>query len=105
MNDQDIEHCLLYLVASKEVETIVLDWLIDSEWIKGFSSVPVSGHGSEGLALSIAEQVEGRHWQVLYLIRMPQSDLDAVIQSLKQDLAHVGIEYWAVPVIKHGKIT
>jgi hypothetical protein len=105
MNEQNIEECLLYLVAAKEVEPLLVDWLIDSELIKGFSSVAISGHGSDNLALSVAEQVEGRRWQVLYLIRMPKTDLDTVLQALKHDLAHIGIEYWAIPVITHGKIT
>lgn len=104
MNEQYSEQCLLYLVAAREVEPVLVDWLIDSELIKGFSSVPINGHGSDNSTLSAAEQVEGRSWQILYLIRLPKADLDKVIAALKNDLAHIGIEYWVVPVITHGKV-
>lgn len=104
MNGPDTEQCLLYLVAAREVEPLLVDWLIESDLIKGFSTVPVSGHGSDNMALSIAEQVEGRCWQILYLVRLPKADLDTVIVTLEKDLAHIGIEYWAVPVITHGKV-
>lgn len=104
MNENTAQECLLYLVAPTEVEATLVDWLIDSELIKGFSSGSVSGHGSDYSALSVAEQVEGRRWQTLYFIRLPQSSIDSVINALKKDLAHIGIEYWVVPILEFGKI-
>jgi len=104
MNEQNKEQCLLYIVASTDVESTMVDWLIASDQVKGFSSMPISGHGSGSTALSIIEQIEGRRQQMLYLIRLPQIDMDAVLQALKQDLGHIGIEYWVVPVNAHGKI-
>lgn len=104
MNTTNTEESLLYLVAPTEVEATLVDWLIDSELIKGFSSIRIHGHGSDNRLLSIAEQVEGRRWQTLYLIRMPQARIDPVIQALKKDMAHIGIEYWIVPVSEYGKI-
>lgn len=104
MNDKDTEHCLLYLVAPTDVEAIIVDWLIESELVKGFSSVPISGHSADYSALSIAEQVEGRRWMILYLIRLPQSSVDTVLNGLRNDLGHIGIDYWVVPVTAYGKI-
>ena len=104
MKEQNTEQCLLYIVAPTDVESIIVDWLIDSELIKGFSSVPISGHSADYSALSIAEQVEGRRWMILYLIRLPQASIDTVIQGLKNDLGHIGLDYWVVPVLAYGKI-
>lgn len=104
MNEKNTQECLLYLVAPTEVEATLVDWLIESELIKGFSSGSISGHGSDYSALSIAEQVEGRRWQTLYFIRLPHTTIESVIKALKNDLSHIGIEYWVVPVIEYGKI-
>ncbi|HKK16284.1 MAG TPA: DUF3240 family protein [Gammaproteobacteria bacterium] len=104
MNAIHTEESLLYLVAPTEVEATLVDWLIESDLIKGFSSVRINGHGSDNRLLSIAEQVEGRRWQTLYFIRMPQTQVDPVLQALKKEMAHIGIEYWIVPVLEYGKI-
>lgn len=104
MNIDNKEQSLLYLIAPTEVESLLVDWLIESEFVRGFSSIPMSGHGGDNVAMSIAEQVEGRRWQVLYIVRLSQADLDMLIQALQKEMAHIGIEYWVAPITDHGKI-
>ena len=54
------ENCLLNLVVTPEVEDAVADWLLEYPTVTGFSSYPISGHGSSEQRMTLAEQVAGR---------------------------------------------
>lgn len=95
---------LLNLVISPEIEDAMVDWLLLDERIDGFTSLPVSGHGSSIHALSTAEQVAGRRRQLLLQIVLPSDLSDPVIRAISRDFGGSGMHYWALPLAAAGHL-
>jgi len=95
---------LLTLVISPEVEDAVIDWLLETEEVAGFTSYPVSGHGTSIHALSPAEQVTGRRRQVLIQTWLPQEHGEAVVEGLEQAFHGSGMHYWLAPLARAGHL-
>ena len=95
---------LLSLVISPEVEDPVVDWLLEQEQISGFTSLPVSGHGTSPHSMSLAEQVAGRRRQVMFQTYLEEPDAVALIKGLEEAFAGSGMHYWLTPVITSGHL-
>jgi len=98
------EHCLLNLVAAPAIEDALVDWLLGWPGLSGFTSVPVSGHGSSVHSMSVAEQVAGRRRQVLFQCHLSREQAVDLVAGLRADFAGSGLHYWVVPVLDAGHL-
>lgn len=96
--------CLLHLICSPKVEDALAEWLLERPDVPGFSSLPISGHGSSEHSMSLAEQVAGRSRRVLFLIELPEQDARALIEKLSEVFSGSGLHFWLSPVIASGRI-
>lgn len=98
------EKKLLILTLKPSMEEVISDWLIDYDPKMGFTSLPVSGHGSRMKGLSIAEQVSGRKKQVQFKIMLDGEAVEPLMASLRDSFSNSGINYWLLPVERSGLI-
>jgi len=98
------EHCLLSLVAAPAIEDALVDWLLAQSALSGFTSAPVSGHGSSPHSMSLAEQVAGRRRQVLFQCHLSREQAVEIIAGLRAEFAGSGLHYWLVPIIDAGHL-
>ena len=87
---------LLVLNIPPALEDDMVDYLLELEEIKGFTSFVAQGHGG-GERLTVTEQVSGRRKRVQFEIIIDADLADKVIAGLS---ACVGkdIAYWQLPV-------
>lgn len=95
---------LISIVVSTAIEDTIVDWLLEREEIPGFTSLPISGHGSSIRSLTMQEQVAGRKRQVLFQIYLSTQQAQTIIEALKQEFPGSGIHYWVVPVSDAGRL-
>ena len=95
---------LLSLVISPMIEDAMVDLLLESDSISGFTSFPIYGHGASIHSLSPAEQVSGRQKQILFQTHLQGMYVDELITQLKQTFVRSGIHYWVVPLQVAGRI-
>jgi len=98
------ENCLLNLVVSPEVEDTVTDWLLAHGAVGGFSSHPISGHGSSEHSMTLAEQVAGRRRQVLFQMHLPCAEAQNLLEGIKTDFHGSGMHYWLLPILESGHV-
>lgn len=97
-------HNLITLTVAPSVEETLVDWLLDLETTRGFTSFPVHGHSSQPQGLSLAEQVAGRKKQIRFQIHLPASETPEFVARLKQDFQGTGLHYWVTPVTEAGHL-
>ncbi len=95
---------VLNLIAPPEVAEALAEWLLEREDVPGFTSMPVSGHGSSEHSMTLAEQVAGRSRRVLFLIQLPQETARAILDDLGLVFRGAGLHYWLLPVIEGGRL-
>lgn len=96
--------CLFNLVVSPQVENAVTDWLLARDEVTGFTSYPISGHGSSPHAMSLREQVAGKRRQVLFQFYLPVDDAHVLLEALKRDFSGSGMHFWLLPVLDSGHV-
>ncbi len=101
MNGQEF---LVTLNAPPILEEAVVDCLLSLPSADGFSSLPVSAHSERHEGLSLSEQVTGRQAKIRFQMYLPQSELDVLLQMLRERFAGSGIQYWVMPVLDSGYI-
>ncbi|MEJ8566522.1 DUF3240 family protein [Elongatibacter sediminis] len=94
---------LLRLNIPPNLEEDVVDFLLGSDGIKGFQSLPVRGHGLAG-AMSIAEQVAGRRQRIQFEIMLDADRLDALLQRLEEAFPVRDAIYWVTPIVRSGRL-
>jgi len=104
MTNPTTDQSLLNLIIAPEVEDAVIDWLLLCERISGFTSMPISGHGTSIHSLSTAEQVTGRRRQILIQSYLPRKDGEALVKALQRDFAGSGMHYWLTPLQAAGHL-
>ncbi len=95
---------LLSIVVSPSVEDNLVDWLLAREEVTGFTSFPVSGHGSSIHSMSLAEQVAGRQRKILFQTHLPEPRALNLVEELKRDFQNCGIHYWLTPLLAGGHL-
>ncbi len=85
------------------LETTVLDTLLEHpEWISGFTSMEVSGHGQSQMLTTAAEAVRGRARRVRVDIVMQRDEAAQLLELLKTNWPHPEVTYWMVDVQAFG---
>ena len=96
--------CCLTLMLPKSIEETLVGHLLDHpEWVAGFSTSDVSGHGAAGVAHSAAEQVRGAARRVKVQIVMNREDATALIDDLRVRITNPEVAYWLTPVLEFGR--
>lgn len=94
----------LTIVLPKFFEEDLVDHLLEHpEWVPGFTTTAVNGHGHAVAYHGSAEEVRGRVDRVQVQIVMEQGHAEALIEHLKQDMKSAQIAYWLTPVIDFGR--
>jgi nitrogen regulatory protein PII len=94
----------LTIVLPKFFEEDVVDHLLEHpEWVPGFTTTDVSGHGHAVSYHATAEQVRGRAARVQVQIVMQREHAPELIAHLKERLHSAEIAYWLTPVIEFGR--
>lgn len=96
--------CCLTLIFPKLIEETLVGHLLDHpEWVRGFSSAEMSGHGATGIAHTTAELVRGASRRVYVQIVMNREDAAALIGHLRATLTNPEVAYWLTPVLEFGR--
>ncbi len=96
--------CCLTLMLPKSLEETIVGHLLDHpEWVLGFSTTDVSGHGAAGVVHSAGELVRGATRRVRVQIVMNREDAAALIAGLRATLTNPEVAYWLTPVLEFGR--
>jgi nitrogen regulatory protein PII len=93
---------LLVLNISPELEEDLVDYLLQTKGVSGFTTQTVHGHGPEG-AMSLAEQVAGRRKRLRIEILMQEKDVATLLAGLGGAVGR-DIVYWQQPVSGYGRV-
>jgi hypothetical protein len=96
--------CLLHLIVSPKIEDALAEWLLERDDVPGFSSAPVSGHGSSERSMTLAEQVAGRSRRVMFFMHVPQDAARRLLDDLRDTFRGSGLHYWVLPVVDFGHL-
>lgn len=99
-----MNECLLVLIVTPSVEHTLVEWLLERDDVSGFTSMPISGHGTSMHSLSVAEQVAGRRRQVMFSMHVPEAVAHDVIAAARHSFGGSGLHYWVLPVLAAGHI-
>jgi hypothetical protein len=97
-----MSNSLLNIIASPELEDMIVDWLLEQTFVQGFSSYKINGHGARPEKLSLAEQVTSRQRKVKFEVNGTDDQVRDMISSLRQELGNCDIYYWAIRVNDSG---
>jgi hypothetical protein len=100
----DQTQSLLSLVVAPEIEDSIVDWLMQRPEVVGFSSYPISGHGSSLHAMTTLEQVAGRQRKIMFQIGLPEADVQRLLDGLWGNFKGADLHYWQVPLQAHGNL-
>jgi hypothetical protein len=94
----------LKLVLPRSLEEQVVDHLLQHpEWVGGFTTYGVDGHGAPHRIASDVEQVRGRAGRVQMEILTADASLAReLIEHLKADMPNADISWWIAPVLASG---
>lgn len=93
---------LVTLNVPPALEGMMVDNLLMMEFERGFSGFPVFAHHHENKGLSIAEQVTGRQKKIRFQMYVNETDLEKLLERLREIFSGSNIEYWVIPVLKNG---
>ena len=94
----------LTLILPVALEEAVLDTLLEHpEWVSGFTSMEVSGHGQSQMVTTAAEEVRGRARRVRIDTVMQHADAVQLLALLKANWPHPEVAYWMMDVQEFGR--
>ncbi len=101
MKPQD---CCLTISFPYALEENILGHLLQHpEWVRGFSTMQIEGHGQMSKASETAELVRGRSGRRYAQIVLNREDARALVAELSAALPSREVAYWMVPVLEFGR--
>jgi hypothetical protein len=88
---------MLVMNINPELEEDMVDYLLGQEFINGFTSYQVNGHGAFS-NMSLAERK-----RVQLEVLLEQAAINTILEGLKSNVG-VDIVYWEQAITNHGKI-
>lgn len=98
------QQLLLVLSVPPALSDSLVDWLLENENARGFTSSTVWGHSSDTRDYNITEQVTGRQKRVQFQLVGKTDAIQDLINNLKTDFHGTGVHYWIVPAVDEGKL-
>lgn len=101
MTEDHAARGLLILIVTPRLEDVLVDFLLQQDTVSGFTTTPVSGHGTgHGLErLSLVEQVTGRQNSLQFTLHAGLPVLHALINEIKAKFQNTGMHYILLPVV------
>ena len=97
--------CCLTLSFPNSLEEYILDQLLEHpEWVVGFSTTRIEGHGQASVAHETAELVRGRSGRVHAQIVLNREDAQALLAHLRAALPNPEVAFWLTPVMEFGRL-
>lgn len=96
--------CLLTIFAPPALEETLVDWLLEEERIRGFSTSEMFGHGERESGMTLLEQVTGRQRRVQFLVQTDTETAADMVRHLREHYAGAGLHYLLTPMIESGRI-
>lgn len=94
----------LTIVLPKFFEEDMVDHLLEHpEWVPGFTTTDVNGHGHKVAYHGSAEEVRGRAARVQVHIVLEREHAQLLIAHLKESMNSTEIAYWITPVDEFGR--
>ncbi|MEO1767046.1 DUF3240 family protein [Thiobacter aerophilum] len=95
----------LTIVLPRSLEEALVDHLLEHpEWVPGFTTQVVDGHGRGVVYRGSAEQVRGRVVRVMVQIVTERDKADALLAHLRESLVSPEIAWWTMPVSGFGRL-
>ena len=95
---------MVCVTVAPAFENILVDWLLNDTPRRGFTCIPVFGHGVATHSMSTMDEIVGRvkhvQFEVLCENRAHASDL---IERLVTAFPNIELRYWIYPVLEQGK--
>jgi hypothetical protein len=92
------------LIVPVALEEAVLDTLLEHpEWVSGFTSMEVSGHGQALAHATSSEAVRGRVRRLRVDTVMQHADALQLVALLKISFPHPEAAYWMMDVQEFGR--
>lgn len=106
MTQANAVEAMLILIVAPKLEDMLVDFLLQQSSISGFTSLPVSGHGSVHghVQLSLVEQVTGRQNRIQFMLHAPLPVLQGLIAEVKNRFQHTDMHYILLPVLEAQSI-
>lgn len=98
--DYVLTSILLPLKAKEEV----VDRLMSTDWLSGFTIRSIEGHSRDHANLSIREQVQGYRQLVQFDIVLKETEVSELLARLAGILQPGSMRYWVVPVTANGHL-
>jgi Protein of unknown function (DUF3240) len=105
MNSGSYDALLFVISVPPMLEDQMIDWLLEREESAGFTSIPVSGHSSDPMHLTIAEKVSGKQRRLQFQVQISASDLAPFTAGLEQEFGGADLHYWVVPLMAAGSLS
>ncbi|NOT15586.1 MAG: DUF3240 family protein [Methylotenera sp.] len=103
MTQDNTTQAMLILIVPPKLEEPLVDILLQQTTISGFTTSPVSGHGTSHGAgtvqLNLIEQVTGRQKRVQIMTHGAVEDLRVLAKQLKTKFANTDIHYILMPLL------
>ena len=104
MTNLDANKLCLTLLCPLAGEEALLDLLLLTPDLGGFTSLPVAAHGVGGEDFSQAEQVLGRALMTQVTVLLDAAAKPALVAAIRRRFAGAGLRYWLSPVLEQGEI-
>ena len=96
--------CCLTLSFPNALEESILGHLLEHpEWVEGFSTIHIEGHGRMSKARATAELVRGRSRRMYAQVVLNREDAQALVAHLRTALPSGEVAYWLTPVMEFGR--
>lgn len=95
---------LLVVIVPEEIKDNLVDALIGTEVMTGFSLSKIQGYSRENHHYNIQEQVEGYRDFYRFELLHQQADYAELISHIKEVSPNGNLRYWCVPVFDAGSI-
>ncbi len=99
MTDTTQAMAMALLTVSPSLEEAMVDALLRRAEGRGFTSFPVSGHGSDHARLSLAEQVSGRRRQIRFQVEMGAHEVPEFHDWLHRQFPEAAIHCVFLPLL------
>lgn len=99
MTQMHAEQALVIISVHPRLDELMVDWLLQSALVDGFSSFSIHGHSGDHSDLTITEQVRGRQRRERFEIAIGTSELDEFLHQLVEKFEGTDAHYWVVPVL------
>jgi hypothetical protein len=100
---ESVDCVLLTLIAPRELEEAVVDWLLDHGH-EGFTSFACAGHGVAAAQLSVAEQVSGRKARVGFWLAVERAEAERVVQGIGREPMGSSLHFWTSALVAAGPL-